>query len=417
MPSRRLDLLLTTLGSAGDVHPFIAVGRALAARGHRVRLLTNPYFERTVFEAGLGFLPLGTADEYRRVLQSPLLLHETLGPRFVIEELIVPNVPRILEAARAACARARPDALVAHHIAVPIPWLGETTGIPVATLALAPLFWLSGREPLSFAALRKIEPPVWLSRLHLAFGRSVLRRVFDRPLNRQRAALGLPPRRDFFFPGPHRGALEIALWSPLLRGALADDPPRSVIAGFARFDGTAPLDAALEAFLAQGPPPVVVTLGSTAVHGAGPLYGEAAAACRAAGRRAVLLGADPALAAPDVFVARYAPYDRLLPRGAATIHHGGIGTTAAALTAGRPQIVVPFANDEFDNARRVARLGTGTAVPRARARRDVLAARLRATLGDEGLAARTQALGERLLGEDGAAVAAAAIEELAGGGP
>lgn len=420
-----MHVLLIAIGSAGDVHPFIAVGRALAGRGHRVTLLVNRHFEERVRGAGLGFRVLAEADEYRRVLNSHRLLDETLGPRFVIEELVLPHVPRVLHEGAALIAEDRPDAIVAHHICSAAPWLGERHGIPVATVSLAPLFWLSSMEPLCFGPLRRFVPPLWLSRLHLALGRRAGRVLIDARLNPYRQRLGLAPRTGFFFPGPHRGAIELGLWSRHLRPALFDDPRPSHVCGFARFDRRgaedATLDPDLERFVAAGTPPLVFSLGSTAVHGAGDFYAAAAAACRSLGRRGVLLTGGAAEVPPDlpddVRAFAWAPFDALLPRGAGTIHHGGIGTTGAALACGRPQVVVPFANDEFDNAARVERLGVSRTVRRTG--RLPLAARLAgalaALLGDARVGARAQALGAEIAAEDGAAEAARMVEALAAG--
>ncbi len=419
-----MHVLLISIGSAGDVHPFVAVGRALAGRGHRVTFLVNRHFEERVRAAGLAFRALAEADEYRRVLGSHRLLDETLGPRFVIEELVLPHVPRVLHEGAALIAEDRPDALVAHHICSAAPWLGERHGIPVATVSLAPLFWLSSKEPLCFGPLRRFVPPVWLSRLHLALGRRAGRVLIDARLNPYRRQLGLAPGRAFFFPGPHRGAVELGLWSRHLRPELPGDPRSARICGFARFDrrgaGDAGLEPELERFLAAGDPPLVFSLGSTAIHGADGFYEAAAAACRRLGRRGVLLTggvAETPRDLPDgVRAFAWAPFDALLARGAATVHHGGIGTTGAALACGRPQVVVPFANDEFDNAARVARLGVSRTVRRrGRAPLDArLTDALAALLGDARVLERARTLGAQVAAEDGAADAALAIEALPG---
>src|ERR1019366_84847 len=120
------------------------------------------------------------------------------------------------------------------------------------------------------------------------------------------------------------------------------------------------------------PPPVVFTLGSSAVFDAGKFFAESLAAVSATGQRAVLLiGRDPrnvpTTAVPStVLIAQYAPYSELLPRAAATIHQGGVGTTAQALRSGKPMIVVPWSHDQPDNAMRVRKLGVAPVIPRSK---------------------------------------------------
>ena len=121
-------------------------------------------------------------------------------------------------------------------------------------------------------------------------------------------------------------------------------------------------------FLAAGTAPVVVTLGTFQRHGA-PMVAQVVAAARALGRRTVVLGADrppmPPAPADDLLWQPYLPLHQLLPHAAALVHHGGIGTTAEALRAAVPQLVLPWAFDQFDNAQRVVALGESSRLPHA----------------------------------------------------
>jgi UDP:flavonoid glycosyltransferase YjiC (YdhE family) len=192
------------------------------------------------------------------------------------------------------------------------------------------------------------------------------------------------------------------------------------VTGFAFYDKLEPgqgLSPGLARFLDAGPAPVVFTLGSSAVFDAGEFYAESLAAARQAGRRAVLLiGLDarnmPATAVPDmVLVAEYAPYSELLPRAAATVHQGGIGTTAQALRAGRPMIVVPWSHDQPDNAMRVKKLGVARVIPRGSYRADRAARELNLLLTDE-YAAAAQATAREMAHENGVAAACDGLEAL-----
>jgi UDP:flavonoid glycosyltransferase YjiC (YdhE family) len=110
----------------------------------------------------------------------------------------------------------------------------------------------------------------------------------------------------------------------------------------------------------------------------------------------------------------YAPYGQLLPRARAVVHQGGIGTTAQGLRAGIPALVVPFSHDQFDNGSRVARVGAGRVLPRAKYNAASAAKELRALLADESYTTRAAEVGRQIRSENGAVTAADAIEEVLG---
>jgi len=235
----------------------------------------------------------------------------------------------------------------------------------------------------------------------------------------ERRRLGLPPARgnplmDLWTPG-----LNLALFSPLFGAPQPDWPADTVVTGFPLYDGPAQpeLPAALRAYLDAGDPPIVFTLGSAAVFDAGTFYADAARVAASMGARAVLLtgleAGNPvprALLTEAIFTCDYAPHGELFPRAAAIVHQGGIGTTARALAAGRPMLVMPYSHDQPDNARRCVRLGVARVVEREhwsarRAERE-----LRELLGTASHAAAARDVGARLAGEHGASAAADAIE-------
>jgi rhamnosyltransferase subunit B len=142
-----------------------------------------------------------------------------------------------------------------------------------------------------------------------------------------------------------------------------DWPPKVTLTGFPLFDEAdfRNVDEELENFLAKGPAPIVFTPGSTLVDGLS-YYSAATAALNALDCRGIFLASQgtalPQLT-PNVLVRSYVPLSRLLPRVRALVHHGGIGTASQAFAAGIPQLITPFAHDQFDNAARVESLGCG----------------------------------------------------------
>jgi rhamnosyltransferase subunit B len=195
-----------------------------------------------------------------------------------------------------------------------------------------------------------------------------------------------------------------------------DWPANVAVTGFVFYNGADGLPPELGAFLDAGPPPVVFTLGTSAVAAAGSFYEESVDAVRRLGTRAVLLTGGfernrPRAALPSgVLLVDRAPHQSLFPRAAAVVHQGGAGTLAQALRAGRPTLVVPHAHDQPDNAARVAKLGVArTLLPRSyRGRR--VARELERLLSDTNVAARASDVATIVRAEGGATAAAAAID-------
>jgi UDP:flavonoid glycosyltransferase YjiC (YdhE family) len=195
----------------------------------------------------------------------------------------------------------------------------------------------------------------------------------DSLFNAVRRQLGLPRERDLMRRAAIEGPLVLGLWSASFRPRHADDPPGAAICGFPWFDRHREQEhdtAEIESFLREGEPPILFSLGTAAVHVAGEFYSHAAEACRLLNRRGMLLigRATPEVAGltERVRTFTYAPFSTVMPRVAVNVHHGGVGTTAQALRAGRPMVVIPHAHDQFDNAMRVRGLGVGTSVPSTR---------------------------------------------------
>jgi UDP:flavonoid glycosyltransferase YjiC (YdhE family) len=207
------------------------------------------------------------------------------------------------------------------------------------------------------------------------------------------------------------------MFSRLIAEPRPDWPPQTVLTGYAFYDGDEPdLSADLTAFLDAGPAPIVFTLGSAAVFDPGSFFVESAAAARALRRRAALLvGPEPGpipTATPEVGVFPYAPFSLLFPRAAAIVHQGGSGTTAQAMRAGRPMVIVPYAHDQPDNALRVARLGISKTVRRRDYSAGSARRALEALLTDAMVPGRCAAVKEQLAHEDGAGRAASEIERV-----
>jgi UDP:flavonoid glycosyltransferase YjiC (YdhE family) len=411
-----LRALLITGGSSGDVNPFLAVGQALRRRGHEVVVLVNPYYAQAVRDAGLETLPLGEPVPTTIVRDRPEIMGAWSGPTTLLRELVIPAVGQALRATENAIREVQPAVVVRHPICLGCDWIAQRHELPVATLALAPVSWFSAHDPSLYLPIDVRLPP-WLTRTRLQLTRAVLRFMVDRPLYAVADECGLPRRRDVFYEALTGGDLNLGLWSPRFRGPAPDDPPQGRICGFAWYDRHRELETAsneIAHFLDDGDAPLVFTLGTAAVHVSGRFYVAAADACRRLGRRGLLLTGRSEYAPPDlprgVRAFPYAPYSQVMPRAAANIHQGGIGTTAQALRSGRPMLVVPHAHDQFDNAARVRRLGTGLVLGRNRVSGRAFERLLSRLLDGAEFTSRAAKLGRSIAGECGAAQAAEAIE-------
>ena len=416
-------IVMATVGSQGDLFPFLAVGRELRHRGYRVTIGAHGIHRDAVAAAGLDYvLASGIVEPEDKAAFAARAFHPWRGPRFVVRDLAAADVASSYEALAPVCADA--DAIVTSTLAFAGQILGETRRIAWLSAALSPAVFLSAFDPpatgIDWLDRFLRESPrrgAWVRRL----GETVTS-PWTKAVRHFRQSLGLAPVSawgDPFHRGQHARDGVLAMYSPLLGRAPPDSPAHTVVTGYCRyapFADTLPAD--LRRFLDDGDPPLVFTLGSAAVHAGESFLRESMAAAAALGRRAVLLTGSPEMRArlpavlPDGVVAvEYAPHGALFARAAAVVHHGGIGTTQEALRAGCPELVVPHGFDQPDNAARIVRLGVGDVLAASRYRGDVAGGKLRALLMDEGVAARAQRAAAVIRVEEGARVAADVIEQ------
>jgi rhamnosyltransferase subunit B len=262
----------------------------------------------------------------------------------------------------------------------------------------------------------------WLFSLLLQLGN---RRMLSwaQPLLELRRSLGLPPPNvDPILKGQLSPFGTLAFFSEHFAKPQPDWPPHVTMTGFIGYDkrgegfGESSGGDGLARFLKSGPAPVLFTLGSSAVMNPGSFYQESLAAAQALGVRAVLLigrldcGQFPPVSPESAYFADYAPYSEVMPRVAAIVHQGGIGTTAQALRAGRPTIVVPWSHDQPDNAERLRKLGVSRTIPRSRYSARRAARELKQLLNGEGYRICAANLGAKLAKNDGLGRAADAVE-------
>ena len=414
-------IVITTFGSYGDIHPYMAIAMELRARGHQPVIVTSELYREKLQTAGLDFVPsrphIPSPQE-----QDPVMLEKILNPKsgtaYLLNELLFPFVRDGYEDLLPAVEGA--DLLLTHPISFAGPLVAQKTGIQWVSSVLAPASFMSAYDPP--------RPPFWQWMRHVkilgprfvaAFFNQAKKVFRNKEYDDFRRELGLPNRGNPVFEGQHSPTLILALFSRLFAQPQPDWPPHARATGFAFYDGRneLPMPAELLQFLDAGEPPIVFSLGSSAVWAARDFYRESAAAAKLLGRRAVLLIGDERnqLAEqlpPGVIAVNYAPFESLLPRACAIVHPGGVGTTSQGLRAGIPSLIVPFAFDQPDNAAHAEKMGCSRTLPRARYRSDRVAKELDTLLTKGDYTNRAREIGKALRQENGAANACDLIEEL-----
>jgi UDP:flavonoid glycosyltransferase YjiC (YdhE family) len=416
-------VLLATFGSLGDLHPYIAVGRALRARGLQARIATSSDYRANVEAAELEFAPvapslaeLGTPEELARRVADPML-----GTQTLVRDLIMPHLreshQQLREAARDA------DLLISHPLTFMVQVVAAEQHKPWLSSVLAPASFLSRNDPPAMAPINSLQIAhrlgPWAYNTLLHFIRGTVRR-WEQPLHELRAELGLPnSNKIMLFEGQFSALGTLALFDAALMQPQADWPPHTRLCGTPLYDGAASAAqerASLQEFLAAGEAPVVFALGSSAVWLGGDFWPSAIEAARQLERRAILITGAPSL--PDLpasaRVFAYLPYSQVFPHACAVVHQAGIGTLSQALRAGRPQLLTPVWFDQPDNAARACKLGVARTVPFRHATATRLSQQLRRLLASPAYAAAAHDLAATLNATDGASNAAAHIIEALG---
>jgi rhamnosyltransferase subunit B len=407
MPAR---IVLASWGSYGDLFPYLGLAIRLKALGHSPVLATCPYYRPLIEAEGIEFRPLRPDVDPSATSLIHRIMDPARGSEFIIRDLLVPAIDDacrdLADAVRGA------DLLIAHPVTFGAPIIAAEHRLAWLSTVLAPLSFFSVSD---FPVLPPFPRAMLVTRLGTWTGRlakrlaSRMTRSWTAPIRARRASRGLRDVGDPLYEGQFSPYGTLALFSRVLATPQPDWPVHTHLTGFVNYNGSAsPMSDELRQFLDAGDPPVVFTLGSSAVSVAGNFYEESAAAAARLGRRAVLL-TGPQVEnqlkqplPPGIIAVGYVSHAALFPRAAAVVHHGGIGTTGQVLRAGRPMLVVPFAHDQPDNAYRVSKLGVARVLypPRYRAQR--VATELEKLLGRSEYSRHAATVGSELKSERGA---------------
>jgi UDP:flavonoid glycosyltransferase YjiC (YdhE family) len=413
-------IVLATIGSLGDMHPKIALGLGLKARGHDVTIAAMEFYRDRIEPLGLGFAPMAPHLDPDDKELAKDLMDSRKGSEKILREIVMPNLRPMFDDLMRAVDGA--DLLVSGEITYAVKSVVEKTGIKWVSTSLQPGTFFSAYDPF--------VPPTaeWLE--HLRFlGPTFHRGLFGlllwsighwwAPYKDFRRELGLSEDHDPLISDKFSDVLHLAMFSRVLGAPQPDWPASTVQTGFCFYDGANDIQKmpeGLTEFLDSGDPPIVFTLGSAAVMDARDFFEQSGEASRRLGRRAVLLYGTysdaPKVLGGDIVGFDYAPYSQVFPRAACVVHQGGVGTTGQALRAGVPQLIVPFAHDQPDNAARCRRAGVAEVIPRDDYNADAAAKKLEQILTVESYRVRAKEAAGIVNSEGGTDAACDAIERI-----
>ncbi len=410
-----MRVFLSTVGTRGDVEPYLALAQGLQRNGHDVVLSSARRFAAVADAHGVPYAPTTDAllevmdlPVARRALETMTNAAEAVRQVWRLIALVGPIQRTLVDESWAAAQAFRPDVVVYHPKAFWGPSVAAALGARAVFAPLQPFFVPTAERPFPLLPAVPIPGVNRLTYQLIGLGMSASVRHYLADWRRATGAEvsgGPVPTAHGF---SRRVVPEPTDW-----------PEWATTTGYWFLDTDAPLDPALAAFLDAGPPPVYVGFGSMAGRDAERATQTVVEAVRAAGVRAVLASGWGGLAdarGDDLFPVAGAPHHALFPRCAAVVHHGGAGTTAAGLRAGRPTVVVAHFGDQPYWGARVQALGAGPApLLKKRLTAPQLVAAISAATTDVAMRRRAEALGARLRAEDGVGVAVRFVEAVAHG--
>jgi UDP:flavonoid glycosyltransferase YjiC (YdhE family) len=401
----RIKFLIVPMGSAGDVLPLVWLGRLLKERGHEVEVIAQVAVAKMPERAGLTTVVWGDAEEQEAIIRNPDIWH----PRKALD-IVIGFAGRwagqCMEAIKGRVEEGR-TVMISGALAFGARILRERWGVPLITMHVQPCVFMSVEAtPVMMAGLEWLpRAPKWFRQGFFDLANWVVDWKMGRVIEDARVAAGLPRERikglmRHYWHSPDGVLCTFPEW---FAPKEADWPKQAVLSRFPLYDenGVVEPEAAVEEFMAAGEAPVIITPGSANAH-AQRFIREAVAACGRVKRRALVItryteqvGELPAGSASF----KYVPFGQVFGRAAAVVHHGGIGTTSQCLAAGVPQLIMPLAHDQPDNAARAKALGVADYVYPKKFNAALVAERLEGLINMPAVQAACVAVREKMVGQ------------------
>lgn len=401
-------ILITTFGTRGDIQPFIALGKGLRAAGYTVAICTSEGFRPFVEEYGLDYLFMD--NELLRLSQA--VLDETGGIRgtLSIASRMMSAIRKSMEDEWEAARTFQPDLIVYHPKCFGSLHVAEKLKIPAILSLPLPFFTPTRAFPMPF--MSNIQLGGWFNRFSYDLMTTLPSAMYASTINNyRRNTLGLAPAGRLPSLHRHSDGRPVPVLYPYSTHLLPvpeDFPPYAHVTGYWFLDRPADWQPAPELvqFLEQGTRPIYIGFGSMGARKGRKRASIVLEALEKSGQRAVLVSGWGGLKAADlpesVFMAESVPHDWLFTRVAAVVHHGGAGTTAAGLRAGKPSIICPFIADQPFWGKLVNQQGIGPKpIPQSSLTSDTLAAAITTAVQDETMQRRAAEIGENIRSEDG----------------
>jgi sterol 3beta-glucosyltransferase len=419
-----MKILITTIGTRGDVQPYLALGRTLMESGHEITICTCAHFEPFVREYGLGYAYVN--NDFIEFMHSPegKIILGNAGSFWETLVAIAPLISKLGDLQEqqmadvwAASKASAPDLILYHPKALGAPDFAEKLGVPCMLAFWLPMYVPTTRFPaMGFPELPFGPGYRWLTYQLI---RQILL-VMSKRVRRWRKQNRLHPRSSGLrmrFPDG-RPIPALHGFSRHIIPQPEDWPETSIVTGFWFLNQTEEWNPprSLTEFLSRGKPPVYFGFGS--IFGTDPKRGTQIIleAIRRTGVRAILSrgwgGLEPSDSAQSesIMFIEGAPHSWLFPRVSAVVHHGGCGTTHAGLLAGRPSIICPFFGDQPFWGRQIERLRVGPSpIPQKRLTAESLCHAIDTAMNDSTMRKNAAVLGRRLRKENGTSNAVAFI--------
>lgn len=421
-----MKIFIVTYGTRGDVQPYIAIGQGLQESGHHVTLATSQRFRDFVEKQGLKYgqlsddlLAIIDTDQGRDLLENTTTFFDAIKQNIKLSKQINPlYASQMLEIWETAKIE-KPDFILYHPKISCAPHVAEKLSISCALASPIPLFIPTSERP--FFAFPDLKIGGWYNHMSYQFIHSMAKVYFKKQINNFRNAIGLLPVNKFSLLKQSNGSA-IPVLHALSEAVLtrpSDWPNSAYITGYwfldKESDWSPPQD--LLAFLKEGAPPVYIGFGSMVGLAPRKLAKLVIEALQIAGLRGIISSGWGGLSSeelPDsILKIESAPHDWLFPRVSAVVHHGGAGTTAAGLRAGKPSVIVPFFGDQPFWGRQIYSLGAGPKpIPRKKLTAEKLASAITEAVSNSDIQRKADAIGNHIRQEDGIGSAISIIERM-----
>lgn len=386
-------IVFTTFGSLGDLHPIMGIAIELKKRGYLPVIGTSESYREYIKSSGIDFHPIRPHINHKDPEIIKAVLDTRNGPEILHKKYLFPYLRESLEDLNEIAKDA--DLIVSSVLTYYAPISAHLNKVPWLNIIIAPISMWSGYDPPILAPLPSLGK---MRSLPASWHHWILKQLFKvskswaKPLEILRKEFGMSNEYNPFWDGLYQGTKTICLWSKNFYPKQIDWPKNALTTGFVFFDpkNNEPLAQSIVEFRKRHKEIVVFTLGSTTILNATDFLNIFFKCAKELDMGCIITCGDRTneyehFNSDNILAIKYAPYTNLFPIADIIIHQGGVGTTAQCLKAGKPQIVIPFCMDQFDNGYRIQRLGCGEVIEKKHLNQKKLTAMIKKIIIDEKL--------------------------------